>query len=77
MAILQVRGVSTEAYERLKERAASRGQSLSEYLRVELERLAREMTLDEALARVAQRAPVGRTPAADAIHEERREAGRE
>jgi hypothetical protein len=77
MAVIQVRGVSEEAHGRLRERAAVRRQSLSEYLRIEIERLAREATLEEALARVSGREPVGGEPAGTTIHEERRAAGRE
>jgi hypothetical protein len=77
MAVLQVRGVSAEAYERLRRRAAGRGQSLSEYLRGELERMAGELTLEEALERVRRREPVPGVSGARAVREGRREAGRE
>jgi hypothetical protein len=75
MAIIQVRGISERAHRALTERALARRQSLSEYLRVELERLAEEPTLEEALARVAAREPVAGESAATAIHAERRAAG--
>jgi len=67
MAIIQIRGVSEEAHRRLKARAASAGQSLSEYLRIEVEQLAELPTLDEILDRVASRKPVGGEAAAEAL----------
>jgi hypothetical protein len=58
MSIIQVRGISARAHKRLKTKAGKEGKSLSEYLRVELENLAEQPTLDEMLARVASREPV-------------------
>jgi hypothetical protein len=64
---VQIRDLSDEAHRRLKARAALGGQSLSEYLRIELERVASLPTLDEMLERVSARAPVGGERGADAV----------
>ncbi len=77
MAVIQIRGVSDQAHRRLKARAALAGQSLSEYLRLEIEHLAALPTLDEILDRVAGLEPVGGEPAAEAIRHEREERGME
>ena len=72
MAVIQVRGVSDQAHKRLKDRAAREGKSLSEYLRIELERLAALPTLEEMLERVAARKPVDLgQPAAELIRQQR------
>ena len=73
MATIQVRDVSQATYETLRERAASLGQSLSEYLRGELDQLAARPTLDEMLERVAAWTPVGGEPVAEIIRRERDE----
>lgn len=75
VAMIQVRGVSVATHRRLKARAALEGKSLSEYLRLELEELARYPTLDEMVERIAGREPVGGEPAADAIRAGRDERG--
>lgn len=71
MTVIQIRGVPEAAHRRLKARAALAGQSLSEYLRLELEQLASLPTLDEMLERVSRREPVGGEPVAEAIRKER------
>ena len=74
MAMIQVRGVSDEAHRRLKARAALNGQSLSEYLRLELERIAELPTMEEMLERVARDEPVELSePAAETIRRAREE----
>ena len=74
MAMIQVRGVSEEAHRRLKARAALNGQSLSEYLRLELERIAELPTMEEMLERVARDEPVELSePAAETIRRAREE----
>jgi antitoxin FitA len=74
MAMIQVRGVSDEAHRRLKARAALNGQSLSEYLRLELERIAELPTMEEMLERVGSREPVELSvPAAETIRRVREE----
>jgi hypothetical protein len=75
VGMIQVRDVSEEAHRRLKARAALAGMSLSEYLRVELERLASLPTLDEMLDRIGRRAPVDGIGAAEALRLEREERG--
>jgi hypothetical protein len=73
VGMIQVRDVSEEAHRRLKARAALAGMSLSEYLRVELERLASLPTLDEMLERIGQREPVDGIGASEALRLEREE----
>jgi plasmid stability protein len=71
--MIQVRGVSDQAHRRLKARAALEGRSLSEYLRLELERIAVLPTTEEMIERVAAREPVDlEEPAAEVIRRERR-----
>lgn len=56
MAIqITIRGVPEEVRDGLKVRAASRGQSMQEYLRGELERIVAKPTLDDWLAEVRAR----------------------
>lgn len=72
MGMIQIRGVSEDAHRRLKARAALNGQSLSEYLRLELERLAEMPTMEEMIERVAGDEPVDLgESAADIIRRER------
>ena len=52
MATVQIRNLDDKAYEILKKRAALQGQSLQEYLRLMLERRARQNDAGEVLARV-------------------------
>ncbi|MGI8411068.1 MAG: FitA-like ribbon-helix-helix domain-containing protein [Solirubrobacteraceae bacterium] len=56
--LIQIRDVRDEVHRTLKARAAGKGVSLSEYLRVELERVAASPTPDELLARLQSRRPV-------------------
>ena len=59
-------------HRKLKARAAVAGQSLSDYLRAELGRIAARPTREEMLTRIHGRAHVKlRTPAAVVIREER------
>ena len=67
VGVIQVRGVSDDVHRRLKARAAMRGQSLTDYLRMELELLGSLPTLEELNERVASRAAVGGEPGADAV----------
>jgi len=73
MSTIQVRGISADAHKRLKAQAKNEGKSLSEYLRQELERIAELPSLDEALARIASREPVGGEGAAADIRAARAE----
>lgn len=52
---ITIRNVPEDVRDQLKARAASRGQSMQEYLRSELERLAAKPTLEAWLARVRAR----------------------
>lgn len=52
---ITIRNVPEDVSDQLKARAASRGQSMQEYLRSELERLAAKPTLEAWLARVRAR----------------------
>jgi plasmid stability protein len=70
--MVQVRNVPDALHRKLKARAADSGQTLSDYLLVELERLAARPTRDEMLARIHGRTRVTlKTPAAGVIREER------
>lgn len=55
MATLYIRDVSEEVAERLKERAAAEGKSLSAYVAAELAKLAGRPTNDEIVARLRAR----------------------
>ncbi|MGE0040829.1 MAG: hypothetical protein AB7H88_21030 [Vicinamibacterales bacterium] len=73
--MVQIRNVPDALHRKLKSRAADAGQSLSDYLRAELERVAARPTRDEMLARLHGRRRVTlKTPAAVAIREERESA---
>jgi antitoxin FitA len=54
MSMIQVRNVSEQTHRRLKARAAMSGRSLSDYLKLELERLAERPDRQELLARLAE-----------------------
>lgn len=70
--MLQIRDVSDEVHRRLRGRAAMAGQTLSDYLRLEIERLAARPTRAEMLARLSRHArPALRESAADAVRAER------
>jgi plasmid stability protein len=73
--MVQIRNVPDPLHRKLKSRAAEAGQTLSDYLLTELERLASRPTREEMLARVRSRKPVRlRTPAAVVIRAERESA---
>lgn len=70
--MVQIRNVPDTLHRKLKGRAADLGQTLSDYLLAELERLAVRPTRLEMLARIQGRRRVTlRTPAAVVIREER------
>lgn len=50
--MIQIRNVPDDLHRRLKIRAAEQGLSLSDYLRIELSRIAEQPTLEEMLARL-------------------------
>lgn len=70
--MVQVRNVPEALHRKLKARAAVAGQSLSDYLLTELERVASRPTRDEMLTRLHSRTRVRlKTAAAVVIREER------
>lgn len=73
--LVQVRDVPDDVHRVLKARAAEAGQSLSEFLRIELEKVATRPPQEEVLRRVRSRTPVrlSKTPAE--IIRELRDAG--
>lgn len=73
--MVQIRNVPDPLHRTLKARAADAGQTLSDYLLAELERLAVRPTRGEMLARIHGRKRVKlKTPAAVIIREERESA---
>src|SRR5688572_10775844 len=71
----QIRNVPEALHRKLKVRAANAGQTLSDYLLAELERLAARPTRGEMLTRLHGRRRVTlKTPAAVVIREERESA---
>lgn len=58
MTMIQIRNVPEDVHRALKARAATAGMSLSDYLRKEIEAIARRPTLEDVLARVAAHEPV-------------------
>jgi plasmid stability protein len=73
--MIQVRNVPDALHRKLKARAAVAGQSLSDYLRAELERVAARPTREEMLARIHSRARVQlKTAGAAVIRAERESA---
>jgi plasmid stability protein len=70
--MIQVRHVPDQLHRRLKVRAASVGMSLSDFLRLELERTAAQLTADELRERLAALSVVTMDEtAADAVRAER------
>ena len=73
--MVQIRNVPDALHRKLKARAAHSGQTLSDYLLAELERLAARPTREEMLARIHSRKRVTlKTPATVIIREERESA---
>jgi plasmid stability protein len=70
--MIQIRNVPDAIHRTLKVRAAGAGQTLSDYLLAELERVAARPTREEMLARIhGRKRVVLKTPAAVVIREER------
>ncbi len=65
--MVQVKGVPEDVHRVLKARAALRGQTLSDYLRAEMERLAARPSPDELMALLDRDAPpeLGHSAAAE------------
>ena len=73
--MVQIRNVPDTLHRKLKARAAESGQTLSDYLLAEIERLASRPTRQEMLARLHGRKKVTlKTPAAALIRQERESA---
>ena len=73
--MIQIRNVPDGLHRKLKARAAVAGQSLSDYLLSEIDRIAALPTREEMLARIHSRSRVVlTTPAADVIRGERESA---
>jgi len=73
--MVQIRNVPDGLHRKLEVRAAEAGQTLSDYLLAELERLAARPTREEMLTRIHRRRRVTlKTPAAMAIRVERESA---
>jgi plasmid stability protein len=70
--MVQIRNVPDTLHRKLKIRAAESGQTLSDYLRVELARVAARPTRDEMMTRLHGRKRVTlKTPASVVIRQER------
>lgn len=70
--MVQIRNVPEALHRKLKVRAAASGQTLSDYLLAEMERLAARPTREEMLARIhSRRRVVLKTRAALVIRDER------
>ena len=73
--MVQIRNVPDALHRKLKVRAADAGQTLSDYLLTELERVAARPTRDEMLSRLHSRRRVTlKTAASTVIREERESA---
>lgn len=59
--MIQIRNVPDEVHTTLKVRAAEEGISLSDYIKRDLEELAKQMTIEEIFARARARGPSGLT----------------
>jgi antitoxin FitA len=70
--MIQIRNVPNDLHRKLKARAATAGQSLSDYLLAEIARVAALPTREEMLARLRSRSRVTlKVPAAVIIREQR------
>jgi hypothetical protein len=73
--MVQIRNVPDTLHRKLKARAADAGQTLSDYLLSEMERLAALPTREQMLERIHRRTRVSlKTPVAAVIREERESA---
>lgn len=79
MKMIQVRNVPDDVHRKLKERAAREGTTMSDLLLREAERLARQPTLEEMVARLEAlpppKHPLDDEEIVELIHEGRRERG--
>ncbi len=72
--MVQIRNVPDALHRKLKGRAASAGQTLSDYLLAELERVAARPTRDEMMSRLHSRRRVTLKTAASTVIREARES---
>ena len=75
-AQITIRNVPDDVHKELKERAALRGQSMQEYLRRELERIASRPSADILLERIRQRKRAAGTSISSDIILQARDADR-
>jgi plasmid stability protein len=73
MPNVQIRGVPDDVHRRLKEQAATAGQSLNEFLLARLSDVARVPTIPELAERVVRRAPPYTGPSAAGVIREARD----
>jgi plasmid stability protein len=73
MRMIQIRNVPDRLHRKLKARAALAGMTLSDYLRVELERILERPTRAEVVERVAEREPIELEPSAAKLIREGRD----
>lgn len=59
--MIQIRNVPDDVHRALKVRAAEEGISLSDYIKRDLEELAKQLTIEEIFARARARGPSGIT----------------
>jgi hypothetical protein len=59
--MIQIRNVPDEVHRTLKVRAAAEGISLSDYIKRDLEEVAKQLTLEDVFARARARGPSGIT----------------
>ena len=59
--MIQIRNVPDEVHTTLKVRAATEGLSLSDYIKRDLEELAKQLTIEDVFARARARGPSGIT----------------
>ncbi len=74
--MVQIKGVPEQVHRSLKARASLRGQTLSDYLRAEMERLAARPSPEELLTMLGRTAPaeLGETSAPE-VRDSREHAG--
>jgi plasmid stability protein len=72
--MIQIRHVPDRLHRRLKARAAAAGMTLSDYLRLELERVAEQLSPADVQERLAQLDPVITTETAEAAVRAERDA---
>ena len=71
MPNVQIRGVPDDVHRRLKDQAATAGQSLNEFLLARMADIAGVPTIPELAARVRSRGPYGGPSSASVIRQDR------